>query len=97
MESHDKQLGQIINYHAAGIAPEEEQARKNMMTLEQALEEIRTKPVVPLWPHIGLVLGLSRGGVYEAAKRGEIDVMEVGRLKKAVTAPLRRKLGIDAA
>jgi hypothetical protein len=33
----------------------------------------------------------------EAAKRGEIDVLEVGRLKKAITAPLRRKLGIDAA
>jgi hypothetical protein len=25
--------------------------------LEDAIEEIRTKPVVPLWPHLGLVFG----------------------------------------
>lgn len=70
---------------------------ENMMTLEEAMMEIRTKPVVPLWPQVGLVLGLSRGGVYAAAARKEIDVMEVGRLKKAVTAPLRKRLGIEAA
>jgi hypothetical protein len=67
-----------------------------MMTLEQALKEIRTKPVVPLWPHAGLALGLSRGGVYAAAARKEIDVLEVGRLKKAITASLRKQLGIEA-
>jgi hypothetical protein len=27
--------------------------------------------------------------------RGEIEVLEIGRLKKPITAPLRRKLGLD--
>jgi hypothetical protein len=35
--------------------------------------------------------------VYAEAERGKIDVLEVGRLKKAITASLRRKLGIEAA
>jgi hypothetical protein len=67
------------------------------MTLQEALQEIRTKPVVPLWPHVGLVLDMSRGSTYAAAKAGDIDIIEVGRLKKAITASLRRKLGIEAA
>jgi hypothetical protein len=67
------------------------------VTLEEALAEIRTKPVVPLWPHVGLALDISRTAVYAAARRGEIDTIGVGRLKKAKTAPLRRKLEIDAA
>lgn len=40
------------------------------MTLEQALEEIRRKAVVDLWPEVGIVLGLSRGSVYQAAEAG---------------------------
>jgi predicted DNA-binding transcriptional regulator AlpA len=67
------------------------------MKIEDAIKELRTRPVVSLWPTAATVLGISRSAVYEAAKRGEIDVLEVGRLKKAITAPLRRKLGIDAA
>ena len=31
------------------------------MQLKEALREIETKPVVPLWPHLGLALKLSRG------------------------------------
>ena len=30
-----------------------------------------------------MVYGVSRGTVYEMARRGEVDVLEVGRLKKA--------------
>jgi hypothetical protein len=67
------------------------------MELKDALEAIRTKPVVPLWPHIGLVLDLSRGAVYASVKRDEIDVIRVGRSIKAVTAPLRKRLGLDVA
>jgi hypothetical protein len=64
------------------------------MTLEEALREIREKPVVPLWPHVGRALGLSRGSTYAAAKNGEIEIATFGRLKKAITAPLRKQLGI---
>jgi hypothetical protein len=67
------------------------------MELKDALQEIRTKPVVPLWPHLGLVLDLSRGAVYASVKRQEIDVIRMGRSIKAVTAPLRKRLGLDAA
>jgi hypothetical protein len=70
---------------------------KESMTLEEALEQIRRKAAVDLWPTVGLALGLSRGSVYEAAIRGEIEVLTFGRRKKAVTAPLRRQLGLSAA
>jgi hypothetical protein len=69
---------------------------KGLPTVEEAIAEIRTKPVVPPWPTVGVVLGLSRGATYDAIRRGEIEVIEVGRLKKVITAPLRRKLGIEA-
>jgi hypothetical protein len=69
---------------------------KGLPTVEEAIEEVRRKPLVDLWPTVGLLLGCSRGTVYEEAKRGNIDVLGVGRLKKAVSAPLRRKLGIES-
>jgi hypothetical protein len=65
------------------------------MKLEDALEDIRSRPVVPLWPHVGLVLDLSRGSVYASAARGEIEVIRMGRSIKAITAPLRKRLGLD--
>ena len=67
------------------------------MELKQVLDEIRTKPTVPVWPHVGMALGLSRGGTYAAVGRAEIDVIWIGRSIKAVTAPLRKRLGIEAA
>jgi hypothetical protein len=68
--------------------------KKKLTTLEEALAEIQTKPLVNLYPPVAMVYGVSRGTVYEMARRGEVDVLEVGRLKKAVTASLRKKLGI---
>jgi hypothetical protein len=67
------------------------------MTMEEALDQIRRRATVDLWPTVGLALSLSRGSVYEAANRGEIEVLTYGRRKVAVTAPLRRKLGLEAA
>jgi hypothetical protein len=43
------------------------------MTIEQALEEVMRKPLVDLWPTTATLYDLSRSGVYDAAKRGEID------------------------
>jgi hypothetical protein len=65
------------------------------MEIEQILEEIHRKPVVPLWPHAGKALGLSRGAIYAAASRNEIDVIRIGRSIKVITAPLRKRLGIE--
>jgi hypothetical protein len=43
------------------------------------------------------ILPLSRNGVYEAIRRGEIEVIEIGRKKAIVCATLRKKLGMEAA
>jgi len=67
---------------------------ETLPTVEEALEEIRRKPLVDLWPTVAVALDVSRGTVYAEAERGNIAVLEIGRLKKAITAPLRRKLGI---
>ena len=67
------------------------------MELREALNDIKTKTVVPLWPHVGLVLNVSRGSVYGLAARNEIEVIRIGRSIRAVTAPLRKRLGLDAA
>jgi hypothetical protein len=67
---------------------------ETLPTVEQCLEEIRTKPVVPPWPTVGVALGLSKAGTYEAANRGDFETMRVGRLIRVITAPLRKKLGI---
>jgi hypothetical protein len=37
---------------------------------------------VPLWPHAGMALGLTRNGTYAAANRGEIPVLKFGNLKR---------------
>ena len=41
------------------------------------------------------VLPLSCNGIYDAIRRGEIDVASFGKKKAIITAPLRRKLGMD--
>jgi hypothetical protein len=50
--------------------------------------------VLPLWPEAGEMLQLSRNATYEAAKRGEIKTLCIGRLKRVPTAWLRQKLGL---
>jgi hypothetical protein len=70
--------------------------RINVMELKEILREIRNKPTVPLWPHAGRALGISRGATYQAAANGQIDILEIGRRKLAISATLRRRLGLDA-
>ena len=67
------------------------------MTYAEILEDIRTKAVVPVWPHAGTVLDQSRGAAYAAAGRNEFEVIRIGRSIKVVRAPLRKRLGIEAA
>jgi len=67
------------------------------MELSKILEEIKTKPTVPVWPHAGMALGLTKGGTYAAVHRNEIDVLKFGRLFKAVSAPLRKRIGMEIA
>jgi len=67
------------------------------MELQEILDDIRTKPTVPLWPHVGKALGVSRGTIYAALHRDEIQVIRVGRQYKAITASLRKRLGLEAS
>jgi hypothetical protein len=67
------------------------------MKIEDAIKEVRTKPLVPLWPTAGTFLGLSRSATYAAAVRGDIDVAPIGRLHKAISASLLKKAKIEAA
>jgi len=41
-----------------------------------------------------VALGLSKGGTYDAMRRGDFETLRVGKLIKVITAPLRRQLGI---
>jgi hypothetical protein len=66
------------------------------MKIEDAIREVHSKPLVALWPTTGTVLGLSRSGTYGAAARGEIDTVRIGRLVKAVSSSLRRKVKLEA-
>jgi hypothetical protein len=68
------------------------------MDLKEIMNDIRTKPTVPIWPHLGAVFKRSRGSIYEDARQGRYDfVIRNGHSYRAVTAPLRKRLGIDAA
>lgn len=67
---------------------------KNEPTLKEIIADIHERPTVPLWPHAGKAHGIGREATYRAAHAGEIEVIRIGRLLKAVTAPLRKRLGI---
>jgi hypothetical protein len=67
------------------------------MQLKEILRDIKTKPTVPLWPHAGAAYDLSRGATYQAAHRGEIEVVRIGKSIRAVSAAIRKRLHIEAA
>jgi hypothetical protein len=65
------------------------------MTIKEVRQMLDDHAVVPLWPETGNALNLSRFSTYEGAKRGDIRVIEVGRLKRVPTSWLREKLGLN--
>jgi hypothetical protein len=56
------------------------------------LDELRARPTVSV-PVGGACLGLSRNASYEAAKRGDLPTIRIGRRVVVPTAPLLRMLG----
>jgi hypothetical protein len=59
------------------------------------LREALSKPTMPI-PLAGKALGIeSRGGSYDAARRGEIPTLKLGRLRPVPTAWVRRQLMLD--
>ena len=41
-----------------------------------------------------VALGVSRGSAYRAAREGQLQIIQLGRRKLVLTAPLRKMLGI---
>jgi hypothetical protein len=57
---------------------------------------LQSRALLPLWPEVGKnILGLSRGGTYDAAQRGDIKTVRLGRLKRVPSIWLMSKLGLD--
>lgn len=52
-------------------------------------------PTIPLWPAAGRAVGLGRSATYDAAARGDIPTIRLGRRIVVPTASLRRLLGMD--
>jgi hypothetical protein len=52
------------------------------------------RPVISV-PEAGQILGISRNGAYDAAKRGDFETLRIGKLVLVPVAPLKRRLGID--
>jgi hypothetical protein len=66
-----------------------------MSSTKEARKLLESNAVLRLWPEVGSILGLSRGATYDAAARGDIKTVDMGRLKKVPSAWLRRKLELD--
>jgi hypothetical protein len=63
---------------------------------KQLRQIIMTRLTVPLWPHAGKALGISRSTAYARARTGEIVTLGGPRQKQPVpTAFLRKKLGLN--
>jgi hypothetical protein len=61
---------------------------------DEIRRQIMTRLTVPI-PVAGAALGLSRNASYDAAKRGDIPTIPMGRKRPVPTAPLRRMLGLE--
>ena len=72
----------------------EDELPNRPMKIADALRELSTKPLINLWPTAAVILDVSRSEIYAMAARGEIEVLPLGRLRKAISAPLREKLKI---
>lgn len=65
------------------------------MTTDELKRALKENLVVPVWPHAGKALRLSRNPTYEAAKRGDIPTIKIGGAIRVPTAFLRKMLGIE--
>ncbi|MET4721806.1 hypothetical protein ABIF64_005977 [Bradyrhizobium japonicum] len=64
--------------------------------MNEELLKLLSKPTASV-PDVGrIVYGLSRNASYDAASRGDIPTIQIGKLKKVPTAMLRARLGLEA-
>jgi hypothetical protein len=72
-------------------------ARFAGLTYKQIIHAIETRPTVEVWPIAGPALGYqSKSASYEAARKGRIRVIEMGRKRPVPTSWLRHVLGLGA-
>jgi excisionase family DNA binding protein len=67
-----------------------------MLSMNEVKELLDRQPTVPL-VEAGEILGLSRNTTYNAAARGDIKTIQLGRLKRVPSTWLKAKLGLEAA
>lgn len=71
--------------------------KRTTMTVEEAIHRLMTQPCIDVWPDLGLLFGVSRYEAYNMVRLGDVETVRAGRLIKPISAPLRRKLKLDAA
>jgi len=59
------------------------------------LPDPHVQPTMNLWPQTGQLLGLSRQSTYDAANRGDIPTIRIGRRILVPTAALARLLQLE--
>ena len=64
------------------------------LTHEAAIQALTSGPTATA-DQVAVALGLSRGSVYDAAERGDLQTLRVGRRVLFATAPLRAARGLD--
>ena len=69
---------------------------KRRLTDQEILKDIMTRPTVPVWPHAGWAYGIGKSKIYDAANTEQIEVVWFGRSVRALTAPMRQRLGIKS-
>jgi hypothetical protein len=66
-----------------------------MVSMKEARKRLERSVLLPLWPEVGEILGLSRNATYDAATRGDIKIIPLGRLKRVPSVWLKAQLGLN--
>jgi excisionase family DNA binding protein len=64
--------------------------------MDEEIDALLRRPTISV-DDTAKVLGTGRNSTYAAVRSGEIESMAVGKRRLVLTAPLRRKLGIEVA
>jgi hypothetical protein len=71
-------------------------ARFGGLTWKEIIDAILTRPTVEVWPFAGPPLGYrSKSASYDAARKGLIRTIEMGRKRPVPTPWLRQVLGLQ--
>jgi hypothetical protein len=68
-------------------------AAKRQRSRKRSAQTTSTRPLVYPIPVAGAMAGLNRSASYEAARRGEMPLIQFGKLKKVLAGPWHQMLG----